>query len=234
MKIKILGGHSVSEENTNTTQPQASGEDVEKLKANRDAILGEKKELQTKYQTLEATLTSLAQVVGIGEGEDLATKTKELLDAKNKETFEAMSETEKLAHRLETIENSLKEANQEKERVSKENLSLRIDDTLAQAFAKSGVNDPSKQKMALDTFKARNQITGLDNDSLLVGSDSFGVSDLVNSFLEEHKFLVSNTSSSGSGVKGGQTADVTAIQMKKAQESGNLALMVQTARKQTS
>ena len=82
-------------ENTETKPDQSSSEDLEAIKQNRDQILEEKRDLKSKFDTLnsnyekmESTLNALGSLVGVKEGEDITSKAQELIKAKEQEAFD--------------------------------------------------------------------------------------------------------------------------------------------------
>ena len=141
-----------------------------------------------------------------------------------------MSETEKLSHRLKSIEESLQETQRAKEMAEKESLSLRIDDKIKATLNAQGVTESDRMAFALDVLKARTQIDGLDGDAFLVGGEQKSIDEVVSGFLEGNKFLISNPSRGGSGFKGGSSQDTDQANINHALKNGNttqaMALMM--------
>jgi len=227
----------MSEQGAQLNQDANGGDNVEGLKNKNSELLGKLKaekeasaSLNSKIEEMTATLSALGQLVGVQEGESIADKAKALLQEKEQKAFEAMSETEKLNHRLKSIEESLQETQRAKELAEKESLSLRIDEKIKTTLNANGVTESDKLAMALDVLKARTQINGLDGDSLLVGNEQKSINDVVGAFLEGHKFLVSNPSKGGSGFKGGTPQNTDQMTIDNALKSGNatqaMALML--------
>ena len=227
----------MSEQGAQLNQDANGGDNVEGLKNKNSELLGKLKaekeasaSLNSKIEEMTATLSALGQLVGVQEGESIADKAKALLQEKEQKAFEAMSETEKLNHRLKSIEESLQETQRAKELAEKESLSLRIDEKIKTTLNANGVTESDKLAMALDVLKARTQINGLDGDSLLVGNEQKSINDVVGAFLEGHKFLVSNPSKGGSGFKGGVPQNTDQMTIDNALKSGNatqaMALML--------
>ena len=199
----------MSEVTNQTTTTEGSSSDVEALKANRDAILSEKQELKTKYDQLaeksnklESTLTALGQLVGVGEGEDVATKAQELIKAKEQEAFEKMSDIEKLNHRLKGLEEELTNNKLAKEKAEKEALGLKIDSTLKDTLSKNGVSEDALE-LALVGIKAKSNFTGLQDGNLLTEDSQVSPNAIIEKFLETNKYLVKNPAKKGSSFKGG-------------------------------
>lgn len=227
----------MSEQGAQLNQDANGGDNVEGLKNKNSELLGKLKaekeasaSLNSKIEEMTQTLSALGQLVGVQEGESIADKAKALLQEKEQKAFEAMSETEKLNHRLKSIEESLQETQRAKELAEKESLSLRIDEKIKTTLNANGVTESDKLAMALDVLKARTQINGLDGDSLLVGNEQKSINDVVGAFLEGHKFLVSNPSKGGSGFKGGTPQNTDQMTIDNALKSGNatqaMALML--------
>jgi hypothetical protein len=231
------GGHSMSEQQEAQQNPANGGDNVEGLKNKNTELLGKLKaekeasaSLNSKLSEMSETLSALGQLVGVQEGESIADKAKALLQEKEQKAFEAMSETEKLNHRLKSIEESLQETQRAKELAEKESLSLRIDDKIKATLNAQGVTESDKQSMALDVLKARTQIDGLDGDAFLVGGEQKSIDEVVSGFLEGNKFLISNPSRGGSGFKGGSSQDTDQATINQALKKGNttqaMALMM--------
>lgn len=204
---------SETNQNTDQAQDQGSSQDLEALKKNRDAILGEKQELKTKFedlsaknQKLEQTLQALGQLVGVQEGEDITQKAQDLIKAKEQEAFDKLSDIEKLNHRLKGLEDELSSNKLAKEKAEKEALGLKIDTSLKENLSKMGVNNDALE-LALVGIKAKNDIAGFQDNNLLIGDSPTPISSVVEKFLENNKYLVKNPSNSGSSFKGGQPED---------------------------
>jgi hypothetical protein len=227
----------MSEQDAQQTQGDNVADNVEGLKNKNNELLGKLKaekeasaSLNSKIEELTQTLSALGQLVGVQEGESIADKAKALLQEKEQKAFEAMSETEKLNHRLKSIEEALSQTQKAKEQAEKESLSLRIDEKIKSTLNAQGVTESDKLAMALDVLKARTPISGLDGDALLVGNEQMSINDVVGGFLEGHKFLVSNPSKGGSGFKGGVPQNTDQMTIDQALKSGNatqaMALML--------
>ena len=227
----------MSEQDAQQTQGDNVADNVEGLKNKNNELLGKLKaekeasaSLNSKIEELTQTLSALGQLVGVQEGESIADKAKALLQEKEQKAFEAMSETEKLKHRLKSIEEALSQTQKAKEQAEKESLSLRIDEKIKSTLNAQGVTESDKLAMALDVLKARTPISGLDGDALLVGNEQMSINDVVGGFLEGHKFLVSNPSKGGSGFKGGVPQNTDQMTIDQALKSGNatqaMALML--------
>jgi len=227
----------MSEQDAQQTQGDNVADNVEGLKNKNNELLGKLKaekeasaSLNSKIEELTQTLSALGQLVGVQEGEGIADKAKALLQEKEQKAFEAMSETEKLNHRLKSIEEALSQTQKAKEQAEKESLSLRIDEKIKSTLNAQGVTESDKLAMALDVLKARTPISGLDGDALLVGNEQMSINDVVGGFLEGHKFLVSNPSKGGSGFKGGVPQNTDQMTIDQALKSGNatqaMALML--------
>jgi len=192
-----------------TGSAEGSSQDVEALKANRDAILSEKQELKIKYDQLaekstklESTLSALGQLVGVNEGEDIATKAQELIKAKEQEAFEKMSDIDKLNHRLKGLEDELSSNKLAKEKAEKEALGLKIDSTLKDTLSKNGVSEDALE-LALVGIKAKSNFTGLQDGNLLTEDSQVSPNAIIEKFLENNKYLVKNPAKKGSSFKGG-------------------------------
>lgn len=215
----------MSEEN-NTQQAESNGlSDVEKLQAKNGEIIGKNKELKevnsslaSKIESLEGTLSKLGQLVGVQEGEDIATKAQELIKAKEQEAFDKMSETEKLSHRLKEIESDLQNQKLAKEKAEKEALGLRIDDKIKSSFSSNGVKDENALKLALTGFKALYGVEGVDGDSFVTSQGVKPINELMNTFLEGNRYLISNPSKSGSGFNGGKVVSNEQAEFKQAKQ----------------
>lgn len=212
-------------ENNPSVEPADGGNDIERLKAKNGEIIGKNKELKeqnqslmSKLEQLESTISNVGKLFGVQEGEDVGLKAKEMIEAKEKEKFEAMSETEKLAHRLASLEDEIKTSKLEKEKAQKEALGLRIDDKLKNAFASNGVADSNALSLALDAVKARNPIQGLDGDNLLLDNGQLAINDLVSGFLNENPYLVKNPAKGGNGISGAIKGDANLVNDAKANE----------------
>lgn len=227
----------MSEQDAQQTQGDNVTDNVEGLKNKNTELLGKLKaekeasaSLNSKIEEMTQTLSALGQLVGVQEGESIADKAKALLQEKEQKAFEAMSETEKLSHRLKSIEEALSQTQKAKEQAEKESLSLRIDEKIKSTLNAQGVTESDKLAMALDVLKARTPISGLDGDALLVGNEQMSINDVVGGFLEGHKFLVSNPSKGGSGFKGGVPQNTDQMTIDQALKSGNatqaMALML--------
>ena len=227
----------MSEQDAQQTQGDNVTDNVEGLKNKNNELLGKLKaekeasaSLNNKIEEMTQTLSALGQLVGVQEGESIADKAKALLQEKEQKAFEAMSETEKLNHRLKSIEEALSQTQKAKEQAEKESLSLRIDEKIKSTLNAQGVTESDKLAMALDVLKARTPISGLDGDALIVGNEQMSINDVVGGFLEGHKFLVSNPSKGGSGFKGGVPQNTDQIAIDQALKSGNstqaMALML--------
>lgn len=215
-------------ENTQNTEPtQASSEDLDKVKANRDEILAEKKELKGKYDSLSEqfgalneTVKSLGALVGVQEGEDVTAKAKELLEAKEKEAYDKLSDIEKLTLRLDAMEKEKNEAKLEAEKKTKEAQGLRIDEKLKTKLTELGVSDPNDVALGLDVLKVRNSISNIDGDNLIMGDGSnVGIDSLVSDFLNNNPRLIGNPANKGSGFTGGAPVDVKSLSQKEALEN---------------
>lgn len=229
----------MSEQDAQQTQGDNVTDNVEGLKNKNTELLGKLKaekeasaSLNSKIEEMTQTLSALGQLVGVQEGESIADKAKSLLAEKEQKAFEAMSETEKLAHRLKGIEETLQETQRAKELAEKESLSLRIDEKIKSTLNAQGVTESDKLAMALDVLKARTPISGLDGDALLVGNEQMSINDVVGGFLEGHKFLVSNPSKGGSGFKGGVPQNTDQMTIDNALNNGNAAQAVALMLKQ--
>ena len=218
----------MSEQDAQLNQDANGGDNVEGLKNKNSELLGKLKaekeasaSLNSKIEEMTATLSALGQLVGVQEGESIADKAKALLQEKEQKAFEAMSETEKLNHRLKSIEESLQETQRAKELAEKESLSLRIDDKIKATLNAQGVTESDKQSFALDVLKARTQIDGLDCDAFLVGGEQKSSNEVVSGFLEGNKFLITNPSKGGSGFKGGSPQDTDQMTIDSATKEGD-------------
>lgn len=227
----------MSEQDAQQAQGDNVADNVEGLKNKNNELLGKLKaekeasaSLNSKIEEMTQTLSALGQLVGVQEGENITDKAKALLQEKEQKTFEAMTETEKLNHRLKSIEEALSQTQKAKEQAEKESLSLRIDEKIKSTLNAQGVTESDKLAMALDVLKARTPISGLDGDALLVGNEQMSINDVVGGFLEGHKFLVSNPSKGGSGFKGGVPQNTDQMTIDQALKSGNatqaMALML--------
>lgn len=227
----------MSEQDAQLNQDANGGDNVEGLKNKNSELLGKLKaekeasaSLNSKIEEMTATLSALGQLVGVQEGESITDKAKSLLAEKEQKALESMTETEKLAHRLKGIEETLQETQRAKEQAERDAMSLRIDEKIKTTLNANGVTESDKLAMALDVLKARTQINGLEGDALLVGNEQKSINDVVGAFLEGHKFLVSNPSKSGSGFKGGVPQNTDQLTIDNALKSGNatqaMALML--------
>lgn len=218
----------MSEQDAQLNQDANGGDNVEGLKNKNSELLGKLKaekeasaSLNSKIEEMTQTLSALGQLVGVQEGESIADKAKALLQEKEQKAFEAMSETEKLNHRLKSIEESLQETQRAKELAEKESLSLRIDDKIKATLNAQGVTESDKQSFALDVLKARTQIDGLDGDAFLVGGEQKSINEVVIGFLKGNKFLITNPSKGGSGFKGGSPQDTDQMTIDSATKEGD-------------
>jgi hypothetical protein len=225
----------MSEENTQIEGGQAT-DNVDGLIKKRDELLGKNSKLKEtnehltgKIESMDSTLKAVSQLLGIEEGEDITEKAKSLLAQKEQEKFDAMSETEKLAHRLSSIEAQLTETTLAKEQAEKREMSLRIDDTIKESLASQGVKDPIQLSDALEIFKAKNSINGIDGKILTTTNGQFSVDELVGGILAERKYLISNPSRGGSGHKGGAPVQVSDVNqaLKNGDTKRALGLMIQ-------
>ena len=222
--------HFMSENNADNAQETNGQSDIEKLQAKNGEVIGKNKELKEqntllsdKISQLDETLKSLGSLVGVKDGEDITTKAQELIKAKEQETFDKMSENEKLAHRLNTIEEALNSEKMLKEKAEKDALGLRIDDRLKNTLGELGVKDSAKLKAGLTLLKSSNTIQGINESNLVLENGETPINDLVSGFLDSNKFLLDNPSKSGSGVKGGSSADSQSLDYNSAMKNKNYA-----------
>ena len=218
------------ENNANNGESTNGSDDITRLQAKNGELIGDKKKLKEtnnqlsdKLTNLEETLKSLGSLVGVQDGEDITTKAKELIKSKEKETFDKMSENEKLSHRLSSIEEALTSERQAKEIAEKDALGLRIDDRLKNALGEFGVKDSAKLQAGLTLLKSSNTINGINGDNLSLESGEVSINDAVNTFLSGNKFLIDNPSKSGSGVNGGSVADSNALDYKSSMKNKDFA-----------
>jgi hypothetical protein len=218
----------MSEQDAQQAQGDNVADNVEGLKNKNNELLGKLKaekeasaSLNSKIEEMTQTLSALGQLVGVQEGENITDKAKALLQEKEQKTFEAMTETEKLNHRLKSIEEALSQTQKAKEQAEKESLSLRIDEKIKSTLNAQGVTESEKLAMALDVLKTRTQIDGIDGDAFIVKGEQKSINDVVSGFLEGNKFLISNPSRGGSGFKGGVSQDTEQATINQALKSGN-------------
>jgi len=213
----------MSENNAENNQETTNGgDDISRLQAKNGEIIGKNKELKEqnglfsdKITKLEETLNGLASLVGVQEGEDITLKAQELIKAKEQETFDKMSENEKLSHRLNQLEESLNSEKLAKEKATQEAIGLRIDDRLKNTLGELGVKDSAKLNAGLTLLKSSNTINGIEGDVLLLDGGKMDIKQLAEGFLSANKFLIDNPSKSGSGLKGGSIADGSAMNFSK-------------------
>ena len=222
--------HFMSENNPNDTQEANGQSDIEKLQAKNGEIIGKNKELKEantlfsdKITTMEATLKNLGTLIGVQDGEDITAKAQSMIKAKEQETFDKMSENEKLSHRLGEIEEALNSERSLKEKAEKDALGLRIDDRLKNTLGELGVKDQAKLNAGLTLFKSSNTIKGINQNNLVLDGGEASINDLVSGFLDGNKFLIDNPSKGGSGVKGGSVADSSALDFKNSIKNKDFA-----------
>tara|TARA_R110001592_G_scaffold201850_1_gene451050 strand:+ start:2184 stop:2882 length:699 start_codon:yes stop_codon:yes gene_type:complete len=220
----------MSENNPNDTQEANGQSDIEKLQAKNGEIIGKNKELKEantlfsdKITTMEATLKNLGTLIGVQDGEDITAKAQSMIKAKEQETFDKMSENEKLSHRLGEIEEALNSERSLKEKAEKDALGLRIDDRLKNTLGELGVKDQAKLNAGLTLFKSSNTIKGINQNNLVLDGGEASINDLVSGFLDGNKFLIDNPSKGGSGVKGGSVADSSALDFKNSIKNKDFA-----------
>ena len=222
--------HFMSEDNLDNTQETNGQGDIEKLQAKNGEIIGKNKELKEanalfsdKITTMEATLKNLGALIGVEDGEDITAKAQAMIKAKEQETFDKMSENEKLSHRLGEIEDALNSERSLKEKAEKDALGLRIDDRLKNVLGELGVKDQSKLNASLTLLKSSNTIKGINDNNLVLDTGETSINDLVSGFLDGNKFLIDNPSKGGSGVKGGSVANGDALDFKNSVKNKDFA-----------
>lgn len=220
----------MSEENTQGNTEANGLSDVEKLQAKNGEIIGKNKELKEsnanlmgKLESMESTLKSLGSLVGVQEGEDITQKAQELIKAKEQETFDKMSDNERLSHRITQLEEVAQASTLAKEKAEKEALGLRIDERLKSTLQAQGVKDPTKLDTGLTLLKTTNTIQGIEGDSLLLDNGSKSITEVAQGLLSTHKFLIDNPSSSGSGFNGGSVVDSSALNFQESLKNKDFA-----------
>lgn len=232
----------MSEDNTQTMPNQSSSEDLEAIKQNRDQILEEKRDLKSKFDTLnsnyekmENTLNALGSLVGVKEGEDITSKAQELIKAKEQEAFEKMTDLEKLQHEFSVLKDDLTNQKLAKEKAENEALSLRIDDTIKNGLGKRNI-DSDFLESAMLLLKTQNGFTGINGSDLLMGDKSASLDSVLDSFQEANKKMFKNPAKGGSGFSNGQgsftpNSDMNSM-MKQARETRNFRGVISSMRKQ--